>query len=359
MGSSPSKGNNKDENKIFDDKVKEYFNAYKSIRDIHRDIHNKIAELKKEKEHKTDIVENVYFVKTSTIQNYLKKLKDLDILKNIADLTKRKEVRELEEELKNDFKEYELEENIDYIKIGIEKSKEEFEKEYEEYKNEEFIIVDKDFFERMKMEKKYNPQHKIKLNINEEEIYIELSNEEMIIIIEETEEGNGIYEFVEIKEKEEKEIDYNEDTHKNNENNATRDMSQRDVYLLRKFPEEKEEQVDQNNDEGKEDQKKDDKKVQKTEEGKDEQKEEEHEEEKEDREEEKKEIKAPFAEYDKIISSIYFSIQHNSSEQNEIILEKIKKRREELNIDNTIEEKDKIIDILKNIHKKKFNSFYL
>ena len=186
MGSSPSKGNNKDENKIFDDNVKEYFNAYKSIRDIHRDIHNKIAELKKEKEHKTEIVENVYFVKTSTIPNYLQILIDLDILKNIADLTKRKEVRELEEQLKNDFKEYELEENIDYIKIGIEKSKEEFEKEYEEYKNEEFIIVDKDFFERMKMEKKYNPQHKIKLNINEEEIYIELSNEEMIIIIEET-----------------------------------------------------------------------------------------------------------------------------------------------------------------------------
>ena len=45
--------NNKDEKKNSVDKEKEYFNAYKSIRDIHRDIHNKIAELKKEKKKRT------------------------------------------------------------------------------------------------------------------------------------------------------------------------------------------------------------------------------------------------------------------------------------------------------------------
>ena len=324
----------------------EFFEAYKSIKRIHENIHNIM------RKNVNGIIENVYFIKTYTISNYLKILNNLDILKNIADIRKRSEVHELEEDLKNDFKEYELEKQIDCIKIGIEISKEDFEKKY---KNEKFIIVDKDFLEKMKIQYN-NTQQKIKLNVNKEEIYIELSNNEMIIIIEETEKGNGIYEFVEIKEKE---IDYNEDANKNDENNATRDMSQRDVYLLRKFPEGEEEQVDQKNDEGKEGQKKDDKKVQKTEEGKDEQKEEEHEEEKEDREEEKKEIKALFAEYDQIISSIYFSIQNNSSEQKEIILEKIKKKREELNIDNEIEEKDNNIDILKNIHKKKFNSFYL
>ena len=315
-------------------KESDYFYAYKSIKRIHQDIHNKMIE------ENTQFIEGVYFIDINKIREYLKILNNLDILKNIADITKRSEVRELEEDLKNDFKKYELEERIDYIKIGKEISKEDFEKEYQ---NEEFIIVDKDFLEKMKIQS--NTQQKIKLNVNKEEIYIELSNNKMIIIIEETEKGNGIYKFVEIKEKE---IDYNEDAHKNDENNATKNMSERDVYLLRKFPEGKEEQVDQKNHKGKEGQKEDDKKVQKTEKGKDEQKEEGHEEKKEDREEEKKEIKAPFAEYEQIISSIYFSIQNNLSEQKEIILERIKKRREELSIDNAIEEKDNI-DILKNI----------
>ena len=77
------------------------------------------------------------------------------------------------------WKEYKLEENIEYIKISIEKSKEEFEKEYEEYKNEEFIIVDRDFLERMKIQ--YHPHHKIKLNINEEENWIKKNLKIMMI----------------------------------------------------------------------------------------------------------------------------------------------------------------------------------
>ena len=176
-------------------KESDYFYAYKSIKRIHQDIHNKMIE------ENTQFIEGVYFIDINKIREYLKILNNLDILKNIADITKRSEVRELEEDLKNDFKKYELEERIDYIKIGKEISKEDFEKEYQ---NEEFIIVDKDFLEKMKIQS--NTQQKIKLNVNKEEIYIELSNNEMIIIIEETEKGNGIYEFVEIKEKE---IDYN------------------------------------------------------------------------------------------------------------------------------------------------------
>ena len=172
-------------------------------------------------------------------------------------MEERDEVRELEEELKNDFKEYKLEENIEYIKIVIEKSKKEFEEEYKKYQNEEFIIVDKDFFERMEMKDKYNPQDKIKLNINEEEIYIELSNNEMIIIIEETEKGNGIYKFVEIKKKE---IDYNEDASMEDENNSTKNMSERDVYLLRKFPTKKDKDKEKEEEEKEEEEKEEEEK---------------------------------------------------------------------------------------------------
>ena len=103
----------------------EFFEAYKSIKRIHQDIHNKMIE------ENTQFIEGVYFIDINKITKYLEILNNLDILKNIADITKRSEVRELEEDLKNDFKKYELEEKIDYIKIRIEKSKEEFEKEYE------------------------------------------------------------------------------------------------------------------------------------------------------------------------------------------------------------------------------------
>ena len=174
MGLSTSRENfEENENWYSYRKEIEFFEAYKSIKRIHENIHNIM------RKNVNEIIENVYFIKTYTISNYLKILKDLDILKNIADIRKRSEVHELEKELKNDFKEYKLEEKIDYIKIGFEKYKEEFEKEYEEYQNEEFIIVDRDFLERMKIQYHH---HNIKLNINEEEIYIELSNKEMIII---------------------------------------------------------------------------------------------------------------------------------------------------------------------------------
>ena len=158
MGLSTSRENFK-ENEYWYSYRKEIdgFEAYKSIKRIHENIHNIM------RKNVNEIIENVYFIKTYKISNYLKILKDLDVLKNIADLTKRKKVRKLEEDLKNDFKKYEFEENIEYIKISIEKSKEEFEKEYEEYKNEEFIIVDRDFLERMKIQYHH---HNIKLNIN-------------------------------------------------------------------------------------------------------------------------------------------------------------------------------------------------
>ena len=139
-------------------KESDYFYAYKSIKRIHQDIHNKMIE------ENTQFIEGVYFIDINKITEYLKILNNLDILKNIADITKRSEVRELEEELKDDFKEYELEKEIDCIKIGIEISKEDFEKKY---KNEKFIIVDKDFLEKMKIQK-YNTQQKIKLNVNKE-----------------------------------------------------------------------------------------------------------------------------------------------------------------------------------------------
>ena len=56
----------------------------------------------------------------------------------------------------------------------------------------------------------------------------------------------------------------------------------------------------------------------------------------------KEKVKAPFAKYDEIISSIYFSIPKNINEQKERILEKLKKIMEESDISDIIEEKHNI-----------------
>ena len=161
-----------------------YFNAYKRIKRIHQDIHNKM------REKKFGIVENVYLIKISTNSEYLKILKKWKILEEIA---KSQSVNNLEEKMKKDFKEYTLEKTLDCIDII----------NYNFQTDETFIIVDEKFNQIMKIS--YRGEQKVNLNVNENEINIKLPNED-IFIIEETEEGNGIYKFVEIIKKED---DYN------------------------------------------------------------------------------------------------------------------------------------------------------
>ena len=121
-----------------------YFNAYKRIKRIHQDIHNKI------REKKFGIVEDVYLIKISTNSEYLKILKKWKILEEIA---KSQSVNNLEEEMKNDFKEYKLENTLDCIDIIN-----------DDLKNETFIIVDEKFNQIMKIS--YRGEQKVNLNAN-------------------------------------------------------------------------------------------------------------------------------------------------------------------------------------------------
>ena len=188
MGSSSSKIKDeeikKKEKKTSNDKENVYFNAYKRIKRIHQDIHNKMIGKK------FGIVEDVYLIKISTNSEYLKILKKWKILEEIAKL---QPVNNLEEKMKNDFEEYKLEKTLDCIDTI----------NYNFQTDETFIIVDEKFNQIMKIS--YRGEQKVNLNVNENEINIKLPNED-IFIIEETEKGNGIYKFVEIIKKED---DYN------------------------------------------------------------------------------------------------------------------------------------------------------
>ena len=230
MGKTSSKQEDK---KIKEEEENKYFTAYKGIKRIHENIHNMMLE------EESGIVDNVYLIKISTIPIYLDILKSHKILEKIAE-RQRSEVHDLEEKLENDFKDYEPENNG---KDCIDISKEDFKNNFSEnFVREKFIIVDKKFNEIMKISN--GNDEKVNINVNKYEIKIDLPDGD-IIIIEETEKGNGIYKFVEIKEKE----DYNEDASMDDKNNANKDMSERDVYLLRKFPPKKDKEKEQEKEE--------------------------------------------------------------------------------------------------------------
>ena len=137
MGFSSSKQKDK---KI--KKKNKYFTAYKRVKRIHEDIHNKVLE------EESGIVQDVYLIKISTIPKYLNILKNWKILEKIVE-RQRSEVHDLEEKLINDFKDYEPENNG---KDCIDISKEDFKNNFSEnFVREKFIIVDKKFNEIMEI----------------------------------------------------------------------------------------------------------------------------------------------------------------------------------------------------------------
>ena len=151
MGFSSSK----QEDKKIKEKQNKYFTAYKRVKRIHEDIHNKVLE------EESGIVQDVYLIKISTIPKYLNILKNWKILEKIAE-RQRSEVHEKEEEMKKDFKDYELENNV---KDCIDISKEDFKKNFsKDFKGEKFIIVDKEFNEIMEI--LYGNDEKVNINVN-------------------------------------------------------------------------------------------------------------------------------------------------------------------------------------------------
>ena len=327
MGFSSSK----QEDKKIKEKQNKYFTAYKRVKRIHEDIHNKVLE------EESGIVQDVYLIKISTIPKYLNILKNWKILEKIAE-RQRSEVHDLEEKLKNDFKDYEPENNI---KDCIDISKEDFKNNFSEnFVREKFIIVDKKFNEIMKISD--GNDKKVNINVNKYEIKIDLPDGD-IIIIEETEKGNGIYKFVEIKEKDM--YDENE-THKNEEKEEKDpDTYKHRIFINNQEAEQEEINEKEKNEENLENKSKDSNEVNLN---KEQNSSEDNNNSNNKVIDKKEKVKAPFAKYDEIISSIYFSIPKNINEQKERILEKLKKIMEESNISDIIEEKHNI-DIINNI----------
>jgi hypothetical protein len=273
-------------------------------------------------------------IKISTIPKYLNILKNWKILEKIAE-RQRSEVHDLEDKLKNDFKGYEPENNE---KDCIDISKEDFKNNFSEnFVREKFIIVDKKFNEIMEISD--GNDKKVNINVNKYEIKIDLPDGD-IIIIEETEKGNGIYKFVEIKEKDM--YDENE-THKNEEKDP--DTYKHRMFINNQEAEQEEINEKEKNEENLENKSKDSNEVNLN---KEQNSSEDNNNSNNKVIDKKEKVKAPFAKYDEIISSIYFSIPKNINEQKERILEKLKKIMEESDISDIIEEKHNI-DIINNI----------
>ena len=161
------------------DEVKYYFAAYRSIKFV-----------KEKTSNMEGTVDNIYLVDIKTIPKFLEILNKHKILKYISDLTKRSEVNGLEKKLKDDFGDYELENNIELLSIN--------DSNYKNFLQTNFILVDKDFLINMKLENKIN-NSKYKIIVNKDEMKIELTDD-LFIKIEETEK-KGIYKFGKTEEK--------------------------------------------------------------------------------------------------------------------------------------------------------------
>ena len=297
---------------LFSDKVK-YFAAYRSIKFV-----------KEKTSHMEGTVDNIYLVDITTIPKFLEILNKHKILKYISDLTKRSEVNVLENKLKDDFGDYELEKNIGLLNIN--------EGNLDNFKNDNFILVDKDFLVNMNIENKNN-DGKCKIIVNKDEMKIELS-EDKFIIIEETEK-KGIYKFGKTVEKS---IDVNVGSFVGEKKEQIDEEMDPEVLMYRVNPD----------DIKKEEEKKEEKKEKEKDKG--------------DNDENNNNLislntivensqiergKAQIAEFDEIIKLIFFSIR-KSGENKQEIGEEIKKKIKELNFQNELK-LENYHDLIKNI----------
>ncbi len=283
----------------FSDKER-YFVAYKSIKFI----------LEKSS-HMTGTIDDVFLIAIRSIPKYLEILNKRNVLKYIPDITKRAEVYKLEDKLLDDFGDYELEKNIEFIYIN--------EGNYRIYRDREFILVDRDLIINMNIENNNNIKYKI--IVTKEEIKLELYDEQYILI-EETEK-KGIYRFGETRERS---IDFSGDSIIGEEDFEDEEENfDPEVDMLREKPKHiEDEKIEENKEENSinifnEIEIND-----------------------------KKSERASIAKLDEIIQLIFFSIQNFNDHSEIVILESIQKKIQGLKINNILEEHDNL-DIIKNI----------
>ena len=138
-----NEGEYNEENKIIINDKKEFFEAYKSIKEIHLLLNNF-----------EEISFDAYLINTNSIPNFIKIIKRLKILEYLN--TNNTEINGLESKLNKDLKYYERDENIELI-YTFDKCKNMIEK------NNEFIIVDELFCRVMKIDKYYEENKKVNI----------------------------------------------------------------------------------------------------------------------------------------------------------------------------------------------------
>ena len=307
---------------LFSDKVK-YFAAYRSIKFV-----------MEKTSHMEGTVDNIYLVKIKTIPKFLEILNKHKILKYISDLTKRSEVNGLEKKLKDDFGDYELENNIELLSIN--------DSNYKNFLQTNFILVDKDFLINMKLENEIN-NSKYKIIVNKDEMKIELTDD-LFIKIEETEK-KGIYKF---GEAEEKSFDVNEGSYVGDKKEQKDDEMDPEVFMYRVNPD------DIKKEEKKKEEEKD--KAENLDNNENILIDEENNNDENNNNlislnsvenSQNKKKKAQIAEFDEIIKLIFFSIR-KSGENEQEIGEEIKKKIQELNFPNELKFEN-YPDLIKNI----------
>ena len=306
------------------DEVKYYFAAYRSIKFV-----------KEKTSHMEGTVDNIYLVDIKTIPKFLEILNKHKILKYISDLTKKSEVNGLEKKLKDDFGDYELENNIELLSIN--------DSNYKNFLETNFILVDKDFLKNMKLENKIN-NSKYKIIVNKDEMKIELTDD-LFIKIDETEK-KGIYKFGETEEK----LIVNEGSYVGDKEEQKDEEMDPEVLMFRVNPD----------DIKKEEEKKEDEKEENKGENLDNNENVLIDEENNNDENnnnlislnsvensQNKKEKAQIAKFDEIIKLIFYSLR-KSEENDQKICEAIQKKKEELNFPNELKFQN-YRDIIKNI----------
>ena len=176
---------NKINNKNNNNKNK-FFNAYISIKQM-LILQNSF----------TNISFGAYLIKVNTIPNFIKIIKDLNILKVLVKKNNESNsIEELEQELNNNLNKYELEKDIEILY------------EYDNCKNmiksnneneNEFIIVDELFCRVMKIKDYFYENRKVNINIEQNKFIYEIQfNSNKTIFFRQNQ--NGFYKFVEEKE---------------------------------------------------------------------------------------------------------------------------------------------------------------
>ena len=185
--------NNKNENNCFENENKKYNNNYI---DAYISIKEMILLLKPF----NTVSLNAYLISTSTIPNFIKIIKSLNILDFII---KGKNLQLHESKLRKQLNKYELEKNIKIIY------------DYNDFSNiidfidpkeNEFIIVDELFCRTMKIDDYFDEGKKIKINIDRENSKYEIISKNIkntLVYFEEKKEV-GFYKFTKIKKVSEK-----------------------------------------------------------------------------------------------------------------------------------------------------------